>query len=493
MPKKIFTKLLLIFIIVLTISFSITGTMLYLFLGNFVAQEKVNALLQSGEKINEFLHIYVENINNRLTRRLFINVLNSYSESTNSIIWVVSPDGEIVMRSATAIPKSVNDKIRSTPNTLRLPNEEQYLPYMTTNQYYIEKGDFVGLFKETEVSWLTIIMPFKYIHENYEENVLAAVYLSTPIPEVQKAQRTVFNFFIFSAIISVLISIIVIYIFSLKISTPLKKINTAAKEIAGGEFNKRLKIKTKDEIGELAQSFNNMANDLENLEKMRRDFIANVSHELRTPMTSIRGFIEGVLDGTIEQEKQLKYLNIVNEEIKRLNRLVNDLLDLARIESGELNLKIKPFNINEIIRKSIIKFEKKIIYKNLQIEALLDSEELIVIGDCDAIERVIINLLDNAIKFTPTNGKIIVETSKNKEKIYISISDTGIGISKDDLELIWSRFYKSDKSRSKEKGGTGLGLSIVKSIVLEHNQSIWVESELDKGTKFTFTLKEYNS
>lgn len=182
---------------------------------------------------------------------------------------------------------------------------------------------------------------------------------------------------------------------------------------------------------------------------------------------------------------------IVRDETNRLNRLVNDLLDLAKMESGELTLSMKPFDINELIRICVIKLETLITSKNLEIEANFEIDSMMVLADKDSIERVIINLLHNAVKFSNENGKIIVETAKNKDKVYITVKDNGIGIDSDDKKRIWDRFYKSDKSRGKDKTGTGLGLAIVKNIISEHNQDIWVESDVGKGTKFTFTL-DYN-
>jgi len=314
------------------------------------------------------------------------------------------------------------------------------------------------------------------------------VYLTKRIPEINKARLTVFKFYIIAISIAVVISVLLVYIFSLKLTKPLKQINNAAKQIANGEFSKRLDIKSEDEIGQLAKSFNNMAVALENLENMRRGFIANVSHELRTPMTSIHGFIEGILDGTIPPEKQREYLTIVSDETKRLSRLTNDLLDLARMESGDMKLTYVTFNVNELIRRCIIKLENQIIMKNIQIEANFYEEPTFVYADKDSIERVILNLLHNAVKFVQDGGQVKIETVKLKSKVMVYIKDNGIGIDSEEINLIWDRFYKSDKSRGKDKMGTGLGLAIVKNIINEHGQEIKVESELGKGTVFYFTL-----
>ncbi|HHX17520.1 MAG TPA: cell wall metabolism sensor histidine kinase WalK [Clostridium sp.] len=492
MLKTLFSKIVVIFIVILLISTSITGVMLYIFLGNFVSQEKEYELNESASIINNYLIYVKENSDtgniaiHRLHRYYLDELLKTFSYNTDSIIWIVSPDGKILESEGT---DRLGDNIISklfNGGIFRLPDERQYHRVMQGEEDYIrERGDFFGLFKETGVSWLTIARPLKFDGE-----VVLAIYLHTPIPEVERARTVVFNFFIFSVVVSVIISVILIYIFSLRLSSPLKKINEAAKLIASGEFGKRLDISSSDEIGELADSFNNMASALEKIEEMRRGFIANVSHELRTPMTSIRGFIEGILDGTIPKEKHNDYLNIVKEETMRLNRLTTDLLDLARMESGEMELHLISFNINELIRRSIIKMQSHIIKKNIFVKANFEKEDMFVEGDVDSIERVILNLIYNAVKFVGEEGKIILTTKYQRDKVLVSIEDDGIGIGENEINLIWERFYKSDKSRGIEKKGTGLGLAIVKNIIQEHKQEIWVESKLGKGTKFSFTLNK---
>lgn len=490
MLKTLFSKIVVIFIAILLINTSITGVMLYAFLGNFVSQEKEYELNESASIINNYLTYVSENPDpgnmtiHRLQRYYFEELLKTFSYNTDSVIWIVSPEGHIVeSEGVNLLGNEIINKLFDG-RIFRLPDEKQYNRVMQGNEDYIrERGDFFGLFKETGVSWLTVARPLKIDGE-----VILAVYLHTPIPEVERARTIVFNFFIFSVAVSVIISIVLIYIFSLRLSSPLKKINNAAKLIANGELGKRLDISSNDEIGELADSFNNMASALEKIEEMRRGFIANVSHELRTPMTSIRGFIEGILDGTIPKEKQNDYLTIVRDETLRLNRLTTDLLDLAKMESGEMELHPINFNINELIRRSIIKMQSHIIKKNISVEANFEKEDMFAVADVDSIERVIINLIYNAVKFVDEEGKIILTSKNHKDKILVSVEDNGIGIDENEIDLIWERFYKSDKSRSIQKKGTGLGLSIVRNIIQEHKQEIWVESEIEKGTKFTFTV-----
>lgn len=491
MYKTIFSKLIFIFVFVLLVSFSVTGLMLFYFLDNFVSGEKEKVLIQAGEEINSLLNENLESINSPAVERVFRYFIKGYEHSTTAHIWVVNTEGYIIYTSREMPELAIDDIAPSIlnkmkvegPGRVRLPDERQYKKVMQSKEIYRETGDFYGLFKDTRDPWLIIAKPFVYQRE-----VLGAVYLMAEMPKIKEARTSVFRFFIFSVVIAVFICVVPVYILSLRISRPLKEMNSIAKVIAGGDFKKRLNIQSNDEVGELATSFNQMVIALENLEEMRRGFIANVSHELRTPMTSIRGFIEGILDGTIPPERQKGYLTIVRDETTRLSRLVNDLLDLARMEAGEIKLTYRDFNINELIRRCIIKLESFIVEKNLQIEANFQQEDLYVSADADAIERVVINLMHNAVKFTGEGGKITLNTWKQRGKIYVSIEDTGIGIDKEEIDLIWDRFYKSDKSRSRDKTGTGLGLAIIKNIINEHKQEIKVESEYGKGTIFTFTL-----
>lgn len=486
--STLYSKIVALFIVILLVSTSITAGMLYFFLWNFLSREKEYTLNEASKYINRGLETYVANSDNIIIREIMESNLKSYvnflSTNTNSVIWIVLPDGEIWLKADVngSMSRKESEKLNNGVGNGKLKDEKQYKDVMTGQKDYIKEiGNFYGLFDESY--WLTIERPFIYKGE-----VLGAVYLHTRIPEISRAINNIFRFFFLSVAAAVVVSIALIYIFSLRLSKPLKEINNAAKRIANGEFDKRLDIKSGDEIGELAVSFNNMASALQNLEEMRRGFIANVSHELRTPMTSIHGFIEGILDGTIPEEKQKEYLAIVRDETKRLNRLTTDLLDLARMESGEIRLKPINFNINELIRRCIIKLENLIIQKDIQIEANFEEDEMYVNGDVDSIERVIINLVHNAVKFVGQNGMITIGTSTYRHKVLVYVEDNGIGIDKSEINMIWDRFYKSDKSRSADKTGTGLGLAIVKNIINEHKQEIWVTSEVGVGTRFSFTL-----
>lgn len=498
MFKSIFSKLVTVFLLILAVAFSVTGVMLYFFLDNFVTSEKTRALQDGCDYSNAVFGRYLKNIDSPIADTYLNDNLLSLSQYLQSYIWIVDNTGHIRYTSPT-LPDPITKKYTDKTKFMKLPDEGEFSSLISSEGSYNEIGDFHGFFKDPSFAsrdlgdiWLTVAKSYKY-KDAKNNDVMIAIYIHTPVPKLKEARYRIFKFFLFSVAAAVFIAIILVYIVSLRLSKPLKQINNAARIMAGGDFRKRLNIKSNDEIGELAGTFNQMAVALQNLEEMRRGFIANVSHELRTPMTSIRGFIEGILDGTIPYDRQEYYLTIVRDETNRLNRLVNDLLDLARMEAGEVTVNLKPFDINELVRKCIIKLETLLVDKGIFVEADFEEEGMCVNADADAIERVMYNLVHNAIKFTPENGRIKITTKAQKDKVLVSVRDNGTGIEKDELDMIWERFYKTDKSRSRDKTGTGLGLAIVKNIINEHGQQIWVESEPGKGTEFTFSLDGYES
>ena len=304
-------------------------------------------------------------------------------------------------------------------------------------------------------------------------------------------KRTIFIIWI-SIILAVIVTgAIVKYFAQLLLVKPIEEINNAAKRLAKGDVQERVKVVGKNEIGELAESFNKMAQSIEQSDNIRREFISNVSHELRSPITSIKGFIGGILDGVIPRDKENYYLKIVYDEIDRLARLVNDLLDISAMESGKFNLNISEFDINQTISLCILNLENKIQTKGLNVKAIFHEKRCFAIGDRDRILQVMTNLLENAIKYSDDNGQIEVNISTKGEKIFVSIFNSCNILSENDLNHIWDRFYKSDKSRT-NKISTGLGLPIVRLILSQHNQDIWVENVEDKGVKFIFTLQRNN-
>lgn len=293
--------------------------------------------------------------------------------------------------------------------------------------------------------------------------------------------------FAWATLLSLTLTSTVTYYFSQRMTAPLREMNRVALQIARGHFDQRVTIKARDEVGELGETFNYMAAELAGLDKMRKDFVANVSHDLRSPLTSLHGFVRAFLDETIPQSRKRHYLMIMQEQTERMIKLVNDLLDLARIEAGQMEIRPVIFNLSELVRQVVAHLEPEWGKKQVMVEVLPEeAPDIHVLADPDRIDQVLTNLLQNAIYFSSPGSSIEVLLKKRAQAV-VSVRDEGSGIRPEDLESIWERFYKADRARTKQ-AGTGIGLSIVKHIVDLHHCSISVKSEEGKGSLFTFTL-----
>ncbi len=320
--------------------------------------------------------------------------------------------------------------------------------------------------------------------------VIAAVFVTKTQSFMGGEARSITGIFLLCGLFVFLFACVCVYFISKQITKPLTEMSIAAKSYAKGDFSKRITVAPDDEMRALAISFNQMADGLDQIETMRRAFIADVSHELRTPMTTISGFIDGILDGTIPPELQDKYLLLVSEEVKRLSRLVNNLLDVARIQSGELTYKMDPFDLSETVHQVLLTMEERLRKGKIQVDLHLPEEPVYAVGDRDAIYRVVYNLMDNAVKFTPEQGTITPTLYSVDQKVFFSVRNTGKGIPREECGKIFERFYKTDKSRGENKKGIGLGLYMVKSIIDAHNQDIFVSSQEDAFAEFTFSLQK---
>lgn len=294
--------------------------------------------------------------------------------------------------------------------------------------------------------------------------------------------------YLLSSIAPLVLMLLALYMMSYRINKPLRLMSDAAKAMAKGDFSRRIPVTSDDEIGELAASFNQMTNSLSRLEETRKSFIANVSHEMRTPMTTIGGFIDGIIDGTIEPEKQKHYLGIVSSEVKRLSRMVQSMLNLARLESSEFVLKCDSFDFREQILNIVIGQEQRIEEKNISIKGLDSLPAVTVKADKDLIYQAVYNLVDNAIKFVNEGGTISFELGVDAAGVNFSVTNSGVGIPRGDLPFIFDRFYKLDKSRAANKNSMGLGLYIVKTIIKNHGGTISVASKENEFTRFKFVL-----
>jgi len=279
-----------------------------------------------------------------------------------------------------------------------------------------------------------------------------------------------------------------VFVYVKKITRPLTAMAGAAGAMAKGDFDVRAPESRVKEIDELAVSFNAMAGQLSQLEDSRREFVANVSHELRSPMTSIQGFVEGMADGTIPPEEHPRYLAIVSDEIRRLSKLVTDLLALSRMEKKDAKLNYRDFDICELLRRVLIRRMNDVDRKGINIDAEFAEDTLMVTADPDRIEQVAVNLIDNALKFTPQGGEIAIRCAERGSEIAVTVADNGAGILPQDREHIFERFYTGNKAHTAGKG-TGLGLSICLRIMEQHGQTICL-LPTEEGAAFEFTLKK---
>ena len=351
-------------------------------------------------------------------------------------------------------------------------------PSVSGNKYYFT-GDFFGAFDHDT---LTVIAPI-----NSQYTLRGYVLIHKAIEQLASDGNTIFNYNYITMIIILAYSAVFILLYLFRIYLPIKRLTKLTHGYAEGNMSERAEFNRVDELGQLANSLDFMAGEIEKLNDYQNKFIANVSHDFRSPLTSIKGYLEAMLDGTIPPEMYEKYLNIVLFETERLNKLTVSLLTLNNMNHGMM-LDISSFDINEIIRKTILTFEGVCAQKKIKFNLTFSDKNTYVDADYGKIQQVIYNLIDNAIKFSNNNSFINISTYEKGGKIFISVKDFGIGIPKDNIEKIWDRFYKSDLSRGKDKKGTGLGLSIVKEIVNAHKTTIDVISTEGTGTEFIFSL-----
>ena len=410
---------------------------------------------------------YANNISNKSFSGIdFKQQLGVIDTMSSASIWIVSPEGVLLFDSA-------------YPTLLMATPLNNFDPTVAGNEYYTE-GDFYGNFKEPMIS---VISP---VTANFHRQAYIVVY--SPISEIDEHVQDVLSIFYKTYAIIFGSSLVILIFFTTIIYLPMRKITKATREYAGGNLKYVIEVTKDDEVGRLAASLNLMASELSRSEENQKKFIANVSHDFRSPLTSIRGYLEAMVDGTIPPEMHEKYLNIVLNETERLTKLTNSLLTLNNLNMKGTVLEVNDFDINSVIKNTAATFEGSCKNKRIRFQLVLTGKTLFVTADEEKIKQVLYNLIDNAIKFSNTNSTIKVETTEKNDKVFVSVKDSGIGIPKDSLKLIWDRFYKTDLSRGKDKKGTGLGLSITKEIINAHHENINVISTEGVGTEFIFTL-----
>ena len=339
-----------------------------------------------------------------------------------------------------------------------------------------------GLFSELGDTVVTIGVPWT----DWSGQVQGAVLLHVSVNRLSADYSDILRYSGIGALVAMVFGVALSYAIARRQSGPVKEIQQVVADFAAGNLASRAQIHGHDDMAQLAQSINTMAEDLSKLEESRRSFVANVSHELRSPLTCIQGYCQGMLDGTILESEHDKYLEIVLSESKRLTNLVNTLLDLSKYESGQRPLNLTVFDVNSLMLTVLFKFEQRIEGKGIDVDIGFKEQQCFVKADADQITQVATNLVDNAVKFTPEGGQLSIQSYTSGNLAYITVKDNGIGISAEDLPFIFDRFYKADKAHTSGMG-TGLGLSIVKKILEQHGQDITCASNTS-GTSFTFTL-----
>ena len=414
-----------------------------------------------------------------ITKSIF-PLINSYDEIN---VMILNTEASVLL---TTVGSEQTDfgRIPIIPEEqLSLPLDEFFEVKNENGEFLVFNGDIELIFNES------IHICVKEINNGDNLIGYACSFISSEKDDaiVVSAKRAITS----NALWIMLAAVIAIYFITERIINPMKSMTVAVKKYAKGDFSSRVTVYGRDEISELGEAFNNMADSIEHFEKTRNSFIASIAHDLRTPMTTISGFIDGINSGAIPPEKQEYYLGVISAEIHRLSRLVSDLLDVSRLDSGEKKFVTTTFDVAEVARIVLISFEQRIEAKKLNVIFESEDDEMPVVADKDAIHQVLYNLCHNAIKFSKDGGKLAISISRAKnKKIRISVYDEGEGISREALPFVFDKFYKTDKSRGKDKTGVGLGLYICKTIIDAHGEKIVAESAGIDGAEFWFTLPE---
>ncbi len=465
MRKTLYLKFVLAYIIFGVFGFIIVCTFVPSMLEEQLVHKEAKSLYSEATLIadNYASKLY----NNTSTIETVKEHLDSLSVYLDSQIWVINPSGRIVLDTASELDLE-------NPITV-----EDFTPTITKSSYYTT-GNF---FESFDNKTLSVLAP---ITQDFK--VKGYVVIHYAMSNITNSTNSLLNIFYITWIILFLLSMIILIFFTEMVYIPLRKITEATEQYASGNMHYEFQVDSEDEMGYLAACLSYMAREIARSEDDQKKFVANVSHDFRSPLTSIKGYLEAMIDGTIPPELHEKYLTIVLNETDRLTKLTNSLLTLNNLNTKGMLLDLTVFDIHQIIRNTAASFEGTCKKKSIAISLVLTGTEMHVKADMGKIQQVLYNLLDNAIKFSHNYSIIKIETTLKKNKLFVSVKDSGIGIPKDDLKFIFDRFYKSDLSRGKDKKGTGLGLSITKEIIQSHGENINVISTEGEGTEFIFSL-----
>ena len=484
----LFRKYLLATISIILASFVFLGGALLLLVSKLWMDEKMKLLSENAVSVAQSTSNTLQNDFSSgvslISVQLICNTLMQTSDAIDADIFIINHEGDVVFCKDTLQSNlslytgycMVHGNYKISPDTLK-----KSLGGVTGYT-----GDLDGMLGDI---CFIVSAPVRA-----GEEVLGVVYATQPILDgLAPYILGIFRMFFWAALLSLALAFIIVYLVSYKMTKPLREMSQAAKQYANGDFSKRIPVSkslfmNNDEIEELVIAFNSMAQALATLEMSRRSFVSNVSHELKTPMTTIGGFIDGILDGTIDSDRQNQYLKIVSDEVKRLSRLVTGMLNMSKLEAGELDINPVGFDISEMLFRTLLGFEQLIDKKHIEIRGLDVIGSNPVTADKDMINQVVFNLLDNAVKFTPDGGYIEVSSKSDSEKVIVKIRNSGKGIPAEEIDKIFERFYKLDKSRSFDVKGAGMGLYLCKTIVELHGGQITARSTEGEFAEFIFTL-----
>jgi len=493
MQRSLFDRIYILFLIIMILSFGFLTLYISYTARDSLVEEKKASLTNEAKLISDMSVKHY--MNGEISDFQLTADLNYYSKLFQSDIWCLDSNGNIYARSNRDItyvespieneenPKKSNDSANIfAPLLSDIPNNI----YMINTDYDMANtepivGDFYGIFK-TDV--ITVNLPII----SSDQTPKGAILIHSSMDQINHKMMKTYSSTLIPCLIIIVIAFSFIAIVSKKIIKPIKHLSSVARDYSEGNFDVKTGIQSKDEIGQLADSMEYMADELSKLDQYRHDFVSNISHDFRSPLTSIKGYVSAMLDGTIPPNKQERYLNIVLDETQRLTKLTQGLLDLNHLEIYGPYLKMSEFDFIDVVKATLNTFEIKCIDKGIAIYLNNHATNTVVTADQTKIQQVIYNLIDNAIKFTPSGKKINVSIHETNDKLYVTVKDEGIGMSEDTQRKIWTRFYKGDQSRGKDKQGTGLGLAITKEIIKAHNETIEVSSTEGEGSKFVFSL-----
>ncbi len=457
---------------IILISLTFLGVVFLVFASNYFKEDKYAILEKNvSQAVAQTNNNYRQNSYEVLNSLVLQPIYSILGNAIDADIFLVDMSGQTILCSDFGNSQCKHGVYLVPQNILKNVGD---------NGIYRETGRMGGVYSS---SYYTVGMPVF----NGSGQIVAVVFGSASAAGLSAFLVDIFQMFVISATLVMLFSFIIIYFITSNLVRPLQEMFMATQSFSKGDFSVRVPVEGDDEVALLASAFNSMASSLATLEQTRRSFTANVSHELKTPMTTIGGFIDGILDGTIPPEKQNYYLKIVSSEVQRLSRLVRSMLSIARIEAGEMKISPATVEITDIITRTLFVFEKSIDEKNIEIRGL-DAEKHLVEADADLMHQVVYNLIDNAVKFVNPGGYLEFLYQEENGKTFISVKNSGEGIPPEEIPRLFDRFYKSDKSRSLDKNGVGLGLYIVRTIVNLLGGEIFVRSQQGSYTEFVFSL-----